>query len=140
LQPLAALVHERASHACEYCKLPKRAIEASFQIDHIIAQQHQGQTVESNLALACPFCNGFKGPNLSGLDPKTGELIRLFHPRLDRWEEHFRWDGGRIVGTTAIGRTTASLLNMNASALVEMRRIYILLGYIVIPEKKADAD
>jgi hypothetical protein len=39
------------------------------------------------------FCNTRKGPNLSGLDPQTGELTRLFHPRQDRWQDHFRWEG-----------------------------------------------
>ena len=38
-----------------------------FQIDTIIAEQHAGQTVFENLALDCPNCNRYKGPNIAGL-------------------------------------------------------------------------
>ena len=34
-----------------------------------------------------------KGANIAGLDPGTGELTRRFHPRRDRWREHFEWRG-----------------------------------------------
>jgi hypothetical protein len=45
-----------------------------------VAQQHHGGSDEVNLALACHFCNRHKGPNLTGIDPTTGELTRLFNP------------------------------------------------------------
>ena len=67
-----------------------------------------------NLAWACIFCNLYKGPNLASLDPETGALTRLFHPRRDRWDDHFRQDGASIVGLTAVGRTTCWLLEMNS--------------------------
>jgi len=63
-----------------------------------------------NLAWACHQCNLHKGTNLAGIDPDSNELVRLFHPRRDRWEDHFRKDGPLVVGLTAIGRTTAWLL------------------------------
>jgi hypothetical protein len=34
------------------------------------------------------------------------------NPRLHVWNEHFALDGVRVVGLTAIGRTTVELLNM----------------------------
>ena len=56
------------------------------------------------LALACHRDNLAKGPNLAGLDPVTGKLVALFHPRRMKWSRHFRWDGAFLVGRTTIGR------------------------------------
>ncbi len=112
----------RAAGRCEYCHMPSHYYLAPYQIDHVIAQQHGGRTVLRNLALACFHCNLHKGPNLAGRDPKSRKLTRLFHPRLDRWEFHFRWRGARLVGATAIGRTTIQVLDMNHAALILVRR------------------
>ena len=73
--------------------MPGFALPLPFQIDHIVAEKHGGQTVEDNLALACPHCNRFKGPNIAGLNAESGEAIRLFHPRKDTWSDHFAWEG-----------------------------------------------
>ena len=75
---LVRLVWDRAGDRCEYCLIPQFAFPLPFQIDHIIAEKHQGETVETNLALACPHCNRFKGPNIAGLDSASGQLVRLF--------------------------------------------------------------
>jgi hypothetical protein len=93
----------------------------AFQIDHIVAEKHGGQTVETNLALACPHCNRFKGPNIAGVDPASGQLVRLFHPRSDGWDEHFRMEGPRITGRTPVGRTTIDVLRMNEDDLLLIR-------------------
>jgi hypothetical protein len=82
---------------------------------HIVARQHGGGDDSGNLALACYHCNAHKGPNLSGLDPESGALVRLFHPRRDEWDEHFERNGVLIVGRTAVGRATVGLLKMNTS-------------------------
>jgi hypothetical protein len=82
----------------------------------------------SNLALACRRCNLNKGPNLSGLDPETGELTRLFHPRQDIWRAHFVFQQGRITGLTAVGRTTAALLQMNTLDRIELRMCLLTAG------------
>jgi 5-methylcytosine-specific restriction endonuclease McrA len=78
------LVRERAGHRCEYCRMPERHSALSFHIDHILPRQHGGTDAIENLALACPECNLRKGPNLTGIDPDTGAVIRLFQPRTDR--------------------------------------------------------
>lgn len=114
-------VWRRAGNRCEYCRIPHPRYRPPFQIDHIIARQHGGPAAIGNLALACLHCNRFKGPNIAGLDPDSGELVRLFHPRTDLWEEHFRFEGARIRGTTAIGRATVQVLAMNASDLLLVR-------------------
>lgn len=92
-----------------------------FHVEHIRAKQHRGDDDLANLALACPVCNRFKGPNLSAVNPETDRLVPLFNPRTDVWEEHFAFVGALIVGRTATGRATATLLRMNAEARVAMR-------------------
>ena len=71
---LERLVRHRANGRCEYCRLPQTAAGVPFEIDHIIARHHKGRTAATNLALACVYYNGYKGPNISGLDPLTGKL------------------------------------------------------------------
>lgn len=117
------MVRERAAERCEYCRIPQFALPLPFQIDHIIAEQHQGKTELPNLALACPHCNRYKGPNIGGIDPISGQLVRLFHPRTDDWTEHFQLDGARIAGKTAVGRATVHVLAMNAEGPVHLRSL-----------------
>lgn len=121
-------VRVRANDACEYCLMPQTIRRLRFQIDHIIARQHGGKTDEQNLALCCGRCNLHKGPNLAGIDPDSGQMARLFHPRLDRWREHFRWNGPRVVGLTPEGRTTVDVLAMNHPDDVAVREEMILRG------------
>jgi len=106
-------VRSRASGHCEYCLFPESASELPFHIDHIIAQKHGGQSDAKNLAWACFSCNLHKGSNIAGLDPETGEIARLFNPRIDTWSEHFAWDGVWLRGETIIGRTTVMVLDIN---------------------------
>ena len=118
---LVRTVWRRAGNRCEYCLIPQSALPLPFQIDHVFVEKHGGQTVESNLALACPHCNRFKGPNIAGLDPDSGQPIRLFHPRTDVCTDHFEFDGPRIIGRTPIGRVTVHVLAMNADDLLLIR-------------------
>jgi hypothetical protein len=125
---LEQAVRTRAGNACEYCRLPQSARRLKFPIDHVIAQQHRGPTTSENLALCCGRCNRHKGPNLAGIDPLTGSMVRLFHPRTDLWAEHFRWDGPFISGLTEIGRTTLEVLNMNHPEDLAIRQELIANG------------
>jgi hypothetical protein len=122
---LRQLVWDRAQDACEYCRIPQRLDVLPFQIDHIVAAKHHGPTTADNLALCCYFCNAHKGPYLAGLDPETGQLTPLFHPRRDNSEEHFRWRGPVLVGRTAVGRTTVDVLAINLPERVEHRRLLL---------------
>ena len=100
-------VRQRALNRCEYCRLPQSAQPfATFHVEHIIARQHGGTDEPENLCLACERCNAGKGPNLSGRDPETGNIERLFDPRHQEWPEHFQFCGPVIIGLTAIGRAT----------------------------------
>jgi hypothetical protein len=126
---LRELVRERADHRCEYCRLPQSALPwARFHIEHIRAQQHGGSDDLANLALACRRCNGFKGPNLTAIDPATDAIVPLFNPRQDRWREHFAVEDLHIVGLTDVGRATAALLNMNDPDRLQLRSELTALG------------
>jgi 5-methylcytosine-specific restriction endonuclease McrA len=121
-------VRQRANGTCEYCRMASRFYRAPFQIDHVIAEQHGGRTVFSNLALACYHCNLKKGPNIAGKDPATKRTTRLFHPRHDRWEDHFRWRGAKLLGRTSIGRATIHVLEINDMAYLLVRTALLDAG------------
>src|SRR5258708_39599797 len=91
-------VWQRANLRCEYCLMPQLFTDAGHEVDHIIAEKHRGPTTLDNLALACFHCNNHKGPNVAGIDPATGQVTRLYHPRQDRWDEHFDWHGPMLRG------------------------------------------
>lgn len=110
---LRQAVLRRADFRCEYCQMPQDFSDASHELDHVIAEKHRGPTALENLALACFECNNHKGPNISGIDPATGDIVRLFHPRRDRWSDHFVWRGPLLAGITAVGRTTVEVLAIN---------------------------
>jgi hypothetical protein len=83
-------------------------------MEHIIAEKHGGKTEAENLTLACPYCNRAKGSDLgsinpetprnqilrmiysryisrdraAAIDPETGEMVCLFNPRKQKWQEH----------------------------------------------------
>ena len=126
-------VHERASGLCEYCHLPDACTTLPFQIDHIIAEKHGGLTTLENLAYCCLHCNAFKGPNIAGVNQETGDVVRLFHPRKDTWEEHFTWDGSRLLSPTSIGQVTIAVLAINAPYRLEVRQALIAEGVFPPP-------
>ena len=122
------LVRQRAGHRCEYCRLPQSTSALRFHFEHIIARQHGGTDDAQNLALACPECNFQKGTNLTGIDPDTGRVTPLFHPRREEWAAHFARDGARIIGKTPAGRTTVWLLGMNTGDRLRWREMLLRLG------------
>ena len=116
------MVRVRAADRCEYCLLPQAHSRLRHHLEHIVARQHGGGAEPGNLALACHRCNLLKGPNLAGIDPLTGEIAPLFHPRRDVWLEHFRSDGFHIEGISAAGRATVQLLALNDVPRLELRK------------------
>jgi hypothetical protein len=119
---LEDLVWRRAGGRCEYCQLAQANLDLAFEVDHIIAEHHQGRTQASNLCLACFACNRHKGPNVAGVDPQTGKIVPLFNPRRHKWSRHFRWDGSVLIGRTPIGRATVIALKMNLDHRVDLRQ------------------
>ena len=124
---LRALVAQRAGFRCEYCRIAEDDAAFSHEVDHVRSRQHGGATIPDNLAFACMICNRFKGTNVASVDA-SGSAVRLFHPRLDRWEEHFRLAGAVIEPLTPTGEATARLLRMNARERVIERQALQRLG------------
>ena len=120
-EDLYPAVRFRARFRCEYCRLPEAPSDLPFPVDHVIAREHQGKTTLDNLALARPRSNAHKGPNIATVEWPVRELIPLYHPRQERWEDHFKWDGPVIVGLTKVGRGTARLFDMNSERRVATR-------------------
>jgi hypothetical protein len=118
-------VRQRAGERCEYCRLPQSGSGVPFEIELIRSRHHKGPTIAGNPALSRVYCNGYKGPNISGLDPLTGRLTPLFNPRRHKCSYHFRFDGGELIGRTAIGRTTVEVLRINLPNLIALREVLI---------------
>jgi hypothetical protein len=115
-------VRTRAENRCEYCRTRQEVEQVrTYHIDHVVALQHGGTDDADNLALACSHCNWHKGTNLSGVDPVTGQILPLFDPRRQVWEEHFQVSNGVVIGLTAIGRATVHVLAMNDDVRVDVR-------------------
>lgn len=108
---LRRLVIQRALEQCEYCRFPQTASLFAFEMEHIIAAKHDGITAADNLALSCPYCNRFKGTDLGSIDPETQKLTPFFNPRIQKWSDHFRLEGGTIIPLTPEGRVTAKIFN-----------------------------
>lgn len=101
----------------------------TFEVDHIVPVSHGGRTKFGNLCLACPTCNRHKAARQTAVDPLTKQRVALFHPRTQKWVEHFAWskDGIRVNGTSLSGRATVETLQMNRAAMVELRRYWMAL-------------
>jgi hypothetical protein len=123
-------VFERANGCCEYCRSQALYTTESFEVEHITPTSRGGTTAPENLALACSGCNGHKYEKTEVMDEETASLVPLFHPRLDRWDDHFAWndDFTQIVGISAVGRATVTALQMNAVNLQNWRRVMRLAG------------
>ncbi len=122
--PTRIFVQQRSGNRCEYCGMPQDATPfIPFHVEHIIARQHveADSNDPSRLAFSCDRCNAYKGPNISSVDPATGEVVQLFNPRTDVWSDHFVASKGFVIGLSSVGRATSRLLNMNHPRRVELR-------------------
>jgi hypothetical protein len=122
---LKDFVWKRAVGRCEYCQVSQTQDELAFEIDHIIARKHRGLDRSGNLCLACFACNNHKGSNISGIDPTSKKIVRLFNPRRHKWHRHFRWDGPVLIGLTPIGRATIIVLEINLDYRIDIRECLI---------------
>jgi len=123
-------VAQRAGHRCEYCRGPETIFNFRFEVEHIIPTCRQGIDEDDNRALACRSCNVFKGVATSGFDEESQAEARLFHPRLDSWDEHFVLDpeSGAVRGKTAVGRATIQRLQLNSVVQQSARRQWMAMG------------
>ena len=129
---LRRMVGDRAKGCCEYCLIPEALSLSSHQVDHVIAEKHDGDTTPENLALSCCLCNQAKGSDIASIDPNTGKVVRLYNPRKDTWTDHFTLEvkSGLIHPQTAIARVTAKLLRINRLENLSVRQILSKTGYL----------
>ena len=120
-----------AQHRCEYCQTAQEISGAQMHIDHVVPTSRGGSSDDSNLCLACAWCNSYKWAQTHGLDEQTSEEVPLFHPRTQLWQQHFCWseDGVSLIGLTATGRATVEALKMNNAFIVPARRHWVEAGW-----------
>lgn len=130
MNPYYPEVALRAGHRCEYCHAPEAVFNFAFEVEHILPSARGGTKGPANLALACRCCNLRKSVHVTGIDPQSGLEMRLFQPREDKWDEHFRVDteSGRIDGLTPVGPAAVARLEMNSQIQVAARRQWMRLG------------
>ena len=79
-----------------------------------------------NLAAACWQCNVIgKRARTHARDPLSGVIVPLFHPRRDRWRDHFAWSSDflRVIGKTPTGWATIRALGLNGARYRAQRRL-----------------
>jgi hypothetical protein len=111
-------VKQRALDCCEYCWSQEAYSPDTFSVEHITPRAKGGRN-------ACQGCNNRKFVSTEALDPLTGEMVPLYHPRRDHWSEHFVWDEDYtiIIGLTPTGRATVEKLELNRKGVVNLRRL-----------------
>ncbi|KAA3663710.1 MAG: HNH endonuclease [Chloroflexi bacterium] len=126
-------VQDLAKAQCEYCLIPEENSYASFEIDHIIAQKHGGETVLDNLAYSCPICNKHKGSDIASYDSETEGLTPFYNPRKNNWQQHFDLtNDGYIAPKSAMGRVTVKLLQLNRAERVKERKTLLQFGFLMM--------
>ncbi len=123
-------VARRAHGHCEYCRSWAEYSPDTFSIEHCLPLVLGGSDDSSNLALSCQGCNNRKFTSVEAEDPVTGERVPLFHPRRDRWSDHFAWneDCTLMLGLTLTGRATVEKLDLNRPGVVNLRRLLLTIG------------
>jgi hypothetical protein len=134
---LRRLVEERAGGACEYCRIREVDTFVGCHVDRIIAEKHGGLTVEGNLAYSCAVCNRAKGTDIASRVPGTDKLVRLFNPRIDRWDDHFRidLDSLEICPLTDVGGVTVKVLALNQIERVLERVALVEVGHYPVSRR-----
>lgn len=129
MNPRYPAVADRAGFRCESCHAPEVVFNAPFEVEHVRPKARGGGNELDNLALACRACNLFKSDLEAAADKESGLPTRLFDPRRDLWEQHFRieWESGEIAGLTPIGRATVFRLQLNRPRHVNARRRWMRL-------------
>ncbi|MCG8353690.1 MAG: HNH endonuclease [Chloroflexales bacterium] len=102
-----------------------------MSIEHIVPLATGGLTERANLWRSCRECNERKGVQLQAPDPESGEVVNLYHPRMQRWQDHFRWSDDRllVIGVTPIGRATVAALDLNRPHQIVARQRWVLVGW-----------
>ncbi|HMV50878.1 MAG TPA: HNH endonuclease [Blastocatellia bacterium] len=127
---LKHLLFERARGCCEYCLSQVNFSPDPFSVEHINPRSRGGTEELENLAFSCLGCNFIKSTAVDAIDPVTNVRVPLFHPRLDRWNEHFAWneDFTLVQGLTPTGRASIVRLDLNREGLINLREVLVASG------------
>lgn len=128
--PQKKSVVKRANGCCEYCISQERFAIQAFSAEHIIPKSQGGETNLDNLALSCQGCNNHKYNKTQGRDPISGEIVPLYHPRQQLWNDNLAWnnDFTLVIGLTPTGRATVETLQLNREGVVNLRRVLYAMG------------
>lgn len=123
-------VFDRANGRCEYCFSRADFSPSPFAAEHSLPRHSGGTNALDNLALSCQACNNHKFTSTNALDPGSGLIVPLFHPRRDKWSDHFSWseDFLLIEGRTPTGRATVNKLQINRASVINLRRVLKMDG------------
>ena len=126
-----AWIRRLAKNRCGYCLSAQEYVWDILEIDHIIPLTKGGKDDEQNLWLICSTCNSSKYNKTEIFDLTIGQNIPLFNPRLQDWNQHFKWsnDGTEIIGKTAIGQATITALKLNRERFIKVRKNWISAGW-----------
>ena len=124
-----AKIRQQAKNRCGYCLLPQSLNPNPLEIEHLLATANGGTDDEENLWLACRLCNGYKGTQTKAIDGETNQIVLLFNPRTQNWNEHFEWNNEKIVGKTPCGRATVKALKLNNEIILPVRKKWILADW-----------
>jgi hypothetical protein len=132
-------IRQRAGNRCEYCQSHQDYLMSWLQIDHFWPVSKGGNSKDENLCLACELCNQHKWNQTEAIDPINQDVVALFNPRLQVWQDHFVWseDGISIVGLTPYGRATVVALKLNNGLALKVRGHWVGAGWH--PPIKVDA-
>ena len=116
---------------CCYCLTTEANSGMPMTIDHIQPISKGGLNIFENLCLACRTCNEYKSGTTEAINPLTDQLVPLFNPRQQQWQNHFQWsnDASHIEGLTGIGRATVISLRMNNAVIVVTRKRWFAIGW-----------
>ncbi|MEZ5428210.1 MAG: HNH endonuclease signature motif containing protein [Pyrinomonadaceae bacterium] len=128
-EKLKGKIRRKAKNRCGYCLLPQSLNPGLLEIEHILPTAKGGTDDEGNLWLACRLCNGYKGVQTEGVDPKTGKSVPLFNPRTQYWKRHFEWNDEKVNGKTSSGRATVEALKLNNEIILPVRKKWIEAGW-----------
>lgn len=119
-------VSKRANFLCEYCHAPESAFNFPFEVDHFIPLAKGGTDDLDNLVFACRACNAYKAFHQLGLNDEEEENLRLFNPRRDIWDKHFRVNlkTFELEGLTEVGSGTINRLKINNARQIKSRQLW----------------
>ncbi len=86
---LRAEIFVQFGYRCAYCQTQQHISGVRLTVDHIVPESLGGTIEKRNLCLACWDCNLYKAARISVFDDQSQQDVRLFHPQMQAWLDHF---------------------------------------------------